>query len=170
MKSKTVNTSDPYKTRVWRGHLFDNRTISALEWAEKRYLRRGWKRKPVRFGQGSYSNSDLSAGTHSGGGAYDAMFVGVPKRHRKAWSKWARKAGFAEWPRLFPQWEADNEHSHGILLGHRTASAAAKNQMLSFKNGRDGLVGNLLDRYWRPRKPRRWSHRQNRPIVHREVK
>lgn len=168
MKSNTVNKTNPYARRWWRGHEFDNRTISALEWAEKRYLRRGWKRQPVRFGQGSFSNADLSAGTHSGGGAVDVMFVGVPDRHRKAWNKWARRAGFGGWPRLYPQWEKNNEHWHGILLGHRTASDAAKQQMLDYKDKRDGLIGHLLDKYWRPRKPRRWSHRQNRPVIHRE--
>lgn len=168
-EGKTVNHTDPYARRGWRGYTFDNRTISAYEWAEKRYLRRGWKRRPIRFGQGSFSHSDLSAGTHAGGGAGDVMFVGVPNRHRKAWSKWARKAGFAEWPRLFPQWELDNEHSHSVLLGHRTASEAAQNQMASFKNGRDGLIGNLLDKFWRPRRPRRWSHRQNKPILLKRV-
>ena len=167
MAGKTVNRSDPYARRVWRGHVLDNRTISALEWAEKRYLRRGTGRKPIRIGQGSYNTSvDASAGTHSGGGAVDVMFVGVPDRHRRAWNRWTRKAGFAGWPRLYPQWAKDNEHWHGLMLGHRNLSSSAQSQIVSWKNGRDGLVGNLLDKYWRPRRPRRWSHRQNKPIVY----
>lgn len=169
MKSKTVNRSDQYARRVWRGFEFDNRTISALEWTEKHYLRFGFRRQRVRFGQGSYSDAALSAGTHSGGGAVDVMFVGVPDRHRRAWNRWARRAGFGGWPRLYPQWEKNNEHWHGILLGHRTASPEAKAQMASYRAGRDGLVGNLLDKYWRPPHERRWSHRLNRPVVRRPL-
>lgn len=169
MRNKTVNRTDPYARRVWRGHTLENRTISALEWAEKKYLRRGFRRQPIRIGQGSFSLGSLSGNTHAGGGAVDVMFVGIPERHRRAWNKWARKAGFAGWPRVQPAWAADNEHWHGILQGNRTLSLAAEAQVAAYKNGRDGLVGNLLDKYWRPARPRRWSHRQNKPIIQRKV-
>ncbi len=166
---KTVNKTNPYARRVWRGHVLENRTISAVEWAEKRYLRRGIRRKPWGVGQGSFAQGSLSAGTHAGGGAIDLMFVGVPDRHRRAANRWLRKAGFAGWPRLYPAWGKGNEHWHGILQGHKTLSPEAQKQVASYKDKRDGLVGNLLDRYWRPRRPRRWSHRQNKPIVLKRV-
>lgn len=164
-KSSTVNKSDPYARRTWRGKPFDNRTVSALEWAEKRYLNRGRNRKPWNISQGSFSSGSLSAGTHSGGGAVDIGFYGVPEKHRKATVKWLRKAGFAAWARTGPAWGTNNDHCHGILLGHKTAALGAKDQMQAFVNGRDGLVGNLIDKTWRPKPPVRWSHRRNKPYV-----
>lgn len=159
----TVNRTDPYKRRTWRGHTFDNRTISALEWAEKRYLARGKNRQPFRIGQGSYSNGSLSAGTH-GGGAVDIMFGGVGPKQRKAIVKWLKRAGFAAWAREGRQWGTNNDHAHGILRGHKTASAAARQQVQSYDAHRDGLAGNGWDDTWRPKPPLRWSHRQNKPV------
>lgn len=159
---QTVNKSDPYRKVWWRGQQFDERTKSALVWAEKQYLSRGKARAPWRFGQGSYSNGSMSAGTHSGGGAVDIMFAGVSAKQRKATVKWLRRAGFAAWAREGSAWGTNNDHAHGVLLGHRTASAGAKQQMDSYRDGRDGLAGNGVDRTPRPPRPRRWSHRQNR--------
>ena len=50
--------TDPYARRTWRNHKFDNRTVSALQWAEKRYLRRApLLRKHWVIAQGSYNGS-----------------------------------------------------------------------------------------------------------------
>ena len=163
----TVNTSDPYKKRQWRGVTLDNRTISAIKWAEKHYLEVAPKKRTKwRIGQGSYSNGSMSGGTHTGGGAVDIMFAGLTAKQRRATTKWLRRAGFAAWSRLDPKvWGANNAHAHAILRGHRTASAAAKAQMVAYDNGRDGLVSNLKDTEWRPKRKRRWSHRQGKPIL-----
>ncbi len=158
--------TDPYAKVTWRGHRFDQRTVSALKWAERRYIAVAPKKRgPWRIGQGSYSDGSLFAGTHSGGGAVDIMFAGLTRKQRRATVKWLRRAGFAAWSRVGPGWSPGNEHAHGILRGHRTASPEAKAQVVAYDAGRDGLVSNLIDREWRPKVKRRWSHRQNRPVL-----
>jgi hypothetical protein len=166
---KTVNTSAPYKKRTWRGVTLDNRTISAIKWAEAHYASRApIKRGPFRIGQGSYNAGkvDASAGTHDGGGVVDIMFAGVSARQRKGIIKWLRRAGFAAWAREGAIWGANgsNDHCHAVLLGHKTASPSAKAQMASYKAHRDGLAYNGYDNTPRPKRPRRWNHRLNKPI------
>lgn len=161
------NASKPYARRTYRGVTLDNRTISALRWAERKYIAEAPKhRAPWRFGQGSYSSGTLSAGTHSGGGAVDIMFAGLNKRQRRAAIKFLRKAGFAAWAREGALWGANgsNDHAHAILLGHRTLSVEAMKQTDSYRAGRNGLANNALDPTWRPKVKRRWSHRLNVPV------
>jgi hypothetical protein len=161
--------SKPYARVQFRGVTLDQRTKSALIWAEKHYREAApRKRQPWRLGQGSYNvGVGASAGTHDGGGVIDIMFAGLNHKQRKATVRWLRKAGFAAWAREGAAWGAggSNDHAHAVLLGHRTASPAAKSQMDSYRAGRDGLAGNAPDHTWKPRRSRRWSHRQNRPRV-----
>lgn len=155
-----------YRKVPFRGVTLDARTASALEWAETRYLRKApRKRVPWRLGQGSYSFSDKSAGTHAGGGSLDIMFAGLNAKQRRATVKWLRRAGFAAWAREGAAWGQNNDHAHAVLLGHRTASPQAKAQMAAFENHRDGLAGDNWDSTWRPKKSRRWSHRRNAPVL-----
>ena len=163
------NSTDPWARTWWRGHKTDNRTVSAAEWAEKRYLARGRNRQKWRVGQGSWANGSMSAGTHSGGSALDIMFAGVNKKQRKAIVKWARKAGFAAWPREGAAWGTNNDHAHLILLptgkGKTNASNGAKDQQRSYLAGRDGLAGDGPDTSPRPKPIPRWSHKRNKPYV-----
>ena len=158
--------SDPYKRRMFRGVSLDNRTISALLWAEKRYLEVApKKRKPFMLAQGSYSTSVNASGqTHAGGGAIDIGAYTLTDRQRKAAVKWLRRAGFAAWYRP-PYNGVWGPHIHAILRGHRNASPAAKAQMVAYDNHRDGLAGNAYDKTWRPKRSRRWSHKQRKPII-----
>jgi hypothetical protein len=154
--------TDPYARRTWRNHKFDNRTVSALQWAEKRYLRRApLLRKHWVIAQGSYNvGVDASAGSHDGGGTVDISVANMNSKQIRATVKWLRKAGFAAWFRNWP----GNQHIHAVLLGHRTASPLAKYQMQAYLNHRDGLAGNAYDPFWRPRPQVRWSHKQGRPV------
>ena len=157
-------SSKPYARVQFRGVTLDQRTKSALIWTEKHYREVApKKRKPFVIAQGSYNAGGVgaSAGTHDGGGAVDIGAASLNYKQRKAAVKFLRKAGWAAWLRDWP----GNVHIHAILLGHRTASAAAKSQMDSYRAGRDGLAGNGVDHTWKPRRSRRWSHRQNRPRV-----
>lgn len=158
--------SKPYARRTYRGHLLDNRTISALEWAERHYLRENRRRAPFRIGQG-IADGSMSGGTHLGGGAVDIMFAGVSQSDRDAIIKWTRRAGFGSWARVGPLWGANgsNDHAHLVLLGHE-ASAAAKAQMQAYLNHRNGLVDNAYDPTPRPRIRRRWNHRLGRPVLY----
>jgi hypothetical protein len=164
--AKTVNKTDPYKRVAFRGVTVDERTKSALLWAEGKYRKVApKKRAPWRLGQGSYSNGSLSAGTHSGGGAVDVMFAGLNAKQRRATVKWLRKAGFAAWAREGAVWGTNNDHYHAVLRGHRNLSPEAAAQVADYDNGRNGLATSLPDHTWRPKRKRRWSHRQNKPIL-----
>lgn len=161
------NASKPYAKRTWRGKPFDNRTVSALKWVEQKYIEVApKKRAPLVFYQGSYSTgaSPNSKGTHDGGGAVDVNVSGMTHKQKMALLKWFRKGGWAAWlrPRMSDTWP---EHIHAILRGHRTASPGAKAQVVAYERHRDGLAGNAYDPTWRPKRPRRWSHRKNRPIL-----
>lgn len=168
---KTVNASKPYAKLWWRGVQVDERTKSALIWAEKRYLKnqvtgekRGKNRKEWRITQGGYNAGGVaaSAGTHDGGGVVDLSVTGMGPKQIKGMVKWLRKAGFAAW---FRDWSG-NEHVHAVLVGHVEASRGAKDQMASYKRHRDGLAGDNWDNAWRPDgKLPRWSHRQNKPFA-----
>ena len=161
-------TSDPYARRVWRGKQFDNRTVSALTWAEKKYLRRApLMRKHWLISQGSYNAGGVNAskGTHDGGGAVDISTSNMTDRQKRGAVKWLRRAGFAAWLRPYlPGPNGWGEHIHAILLEHRTASDGAKDQMVSYKGNRNGLANNAYDGTWRPRPLVRWSHRRGRPV------
>lgn len=155
--------TDPYARRWVQGKQTDNRSQSALEWAQKGYIAKApKKRRPWSITQGGYNAGGVgaSAGTHDGGGAYDLSVNGLNDKQIRAMVKWLRKAGFAAWFRNWP----GNRHVHAILLGHRTASPGAKQQMDSYRAGRDGLAANLLDSTWRPNPLVRWSHKQGKPI------
>lgn len=79
-----------------------------------------------------------SAGTHDGGGALDvAQFSWAAQ---KIW----RQAGWAFWHRrpIAGLWGA---HGHGIVVGCPHASWGAKNQVSSYRNGRNGLANNGSD-------------------------
>jgi len=165
-----VNKTDPYARVWWRGQQFDERTKSALMWAEKHYLYKrngkpkGRNRAPFRFGQGSYSSGvSASAGTHSGGGSADLMFAGLTMRQRRAVVRWLRRAGFAAWAREGPAWGQNNDHCHAVLLWHRNVSPQARAQCRSYRRGRDGLAGDGPDPTPRPKPLPRWSHRANKP-------
>ena len=160
--------SKAYGRTWWRGHQFDNRTVSALMWAERKFLREDKRRKPFRIGQGSWATAQASAGTHSGGSAVDLMFAGVSAADRADTVKWLRRAGFAAWARVGPLWGANgsNDHAHGILLDGANASPQAKAQMASYLANRNGLANNAWDNTPRPRIRRRWNHRLRRPVIH----
>ena len=158
--------SKPYAKVQFRGVTLDQRTKSALLFAERHYTDAApRKRSPWRLGQGSYSDGSMSGGTHLGGGVVDIMFAGLNAKQRKATVRWLRKAGFAAWAREGAAWGTNNDHCHAVLLGHRNLSPAAKQQTDAYRAGRDGLAGNAPDHTWRPRRPRRWSHRKNRPMI-----
>ena len=169
MGKRTGNTSAPYALTSWDNpqswipdEPIDQRTKSALKWVERKS---GVK---ITVVQGSYQarfggGAGASAGTHDAGGVVDVMTIHLTRRQRIRLIRWAKKAGFAAWYRNWP----GNVHSHWVLRGHRNLAPLAAQQVRDFDNGRTGLVGALLDRTWRPKVPRRWSHRKNRPILQR---
>lgn len=131
-----------YEKFTFRGRTLDRQTIAALLAAEHHL---GYDNRIV---QGSYNAGvSQSAGTHDGGGAVDLVWRPRIGRQNRALRKWGH---FAGWPRVrIPGlWE---RHWHGILIGNDKASPDAKNQVVSYRVGRDGLASNGPDRWWRPR-------------------
>ena len=153
--------TDPYGRRWWRGVLLNNRTISALEWVERKS---GIEILPT---QGSYNAGGVSGskGTHDGGGAVDLSIKDLPVSKQNLLDHWMRRAGFASWIRQ-PIPGLWGIHLHAELIGDREASESAKAQWLSFRAHRNGLRDNAYDRAWRPRINRRWNHRLGRPVLH----
>lgn len=123
----------PGSVSNFRGKNLNQRTIQMVLAAER--LLGG---KQFTITQGSYSTSVAASGsTHAGGGAMDTNDAGAG--YEKAQSA-LRQVGFAAWWRH--PWQGPwNDHIHSIALGDPTASAAAKAQMVSYRNGGDGLGG-----------------------------
>lgn len=123
----------PGAVSIFRGKRLNQRTIQMVLAAER--LLGG---KQFAITQGSYSTSVAASGsTHAGGGAMDTNEAGA------GWARAQsvlRQVGFAAWHRT-PSQGPWNDHIHSIALGDPTASPAAKNQMISYKNGGDGLGG-----------------------------
>lgn len=140
-----------YERFTFRGETLDRMTIAALLAAEK-FL--GYDNHIL---QGSYSSSvPQSAGTHDGGGALDLVWRPRIRRQTKMMRKHGR---FAYWPRraLIGHW---NRHGHGILIGNERASSGAKEQIVAYRNGRDGLASNGPDTWWRPKVIRAFDYDQ----------
>lgn len=159
------NQTKPYGRRTWRGVTLENRSISALEWVEKRWTAGVGKGKRLVPVQGSFSTSVRQSGqTHAGGGSVDLSVAGLSRKQRRRLVRIMRRAGWASYyrPPMAGVW---GPHIHAILLGNKTASAAAKWQMSEYRAGRDALTGGSPDRAWRPHRIPRWSHKRNRPIT-----
>ena len=166
-QKKQTHRSRPYAMTKWDNpqpwiadEPIDERTKSALKWVERKSGVR------ITVVQGSYQakfggSATTSAGTHDQGGVVDVMTVHLKRRQRIKMIRWAKRAGFAAWYRNWP----GNQHSHWVLRGHRNLAPSAAAQVRDFDAGRTGLVGALVDHTWRPRKPRRWSHRQGKPVI-----
>lgn len=99
--------------------------------------------------QGAYSHGSLSADTHAGGGAMDVWWSLVDTDAKvRAW----RSCGIAMWPRTevdSVKFGGSNRHGHGLWIGCPHLSPGAASQVVSFRNGRDGLIGNRIDRWAR---------------------
>jgi hypothetical protein len=132
-----------YQVITWRGYQFDRYTVAALEEAERLLG------SPLTILQGSYNGGTgrvaASAGTHDGGGAVDVAVGPMPSRIVRV----LRSVGFAAWHRL-PSQGPWGEHIHAILIGNTAASLGAKQQVVAYRNGRDGLVDNAIDGTWHP--------------------
>lgn len=124
-----------YERIEFRGKTLDRRTAALILVAEKRL---GFK---LTITQGSYNTSvSASGGTHDGGGAVDFAPVGGDI---KQIVRVLRRLGAAAWfrPELWRDgkriWGA---HIHMVMIGHRTASPAAKWQVEEYRAGRNGLA------------------------------
>lgn len=83
----------------------------------------------------SYNTSvEASGGTHSGGGAIDHSKLN--DADTKVW----RECGVADYQRGSPEDPYFDDHNHGIVIGCPHLSGAAADQVVDYKNGRNGLA------------------------------
>ena len=138
-----------YTRKTWRGVTLNQRTIEMILRAEVHMAEMGMAAFQFSISQGSYSSSvAASAGTHDAGGAVDirTSVVNNDKKKVDTMVVALRKAGFAAWSRgrVADSFE-NNKHIHAIAIGDAQASSGAKNQVASFKRGRNGLKGDGAD-------------------------
>lgn len=88
--------------------------------------------------QGSYNTGvSASAGTHDGGGVVD-----IPSTSTDLLKK-LRQAGFAAWIRTSK--EGFSPHTHAVAIGDKEMSRTAKDQVVDYFAGRNGLANNGPD-------------------------
>jgi hypothetical protein len=129
-----------YERIEFRGKTLDRRTVALILLAEKRL---GFK---LSITQGSYNASvEQSGGTHDGGGAVDFAPVGgdikqiVLVLRRLGAAAWFRPELWRDGKRIW------GPHIHMVMIDHRTASPAAKDQIVAYRAGRNGLAGGNPD-------------------------
>ena len=151
-KSDTYESTAPkadYTRKTWRGVKLNQRTIDMILRAEVYMEQLGMASFQFSLSQGSYSSSvAASAGTHDGGGAIDirTSIVNNDKKKVDTMIVALRKAGFAAWSRgRVADSFQNNKHIHAVAIGDKEASSGAKNQIASFKRGRNGLKGDGVD-------------------------
>lgn len=130
---------DPYGRTRKRGVLLNYRTLEMLEITELRSLDR-LGIVPLSLSQGSYNTSvSASAGTHAGGGALDVRVRNLNRNQREAVVYALRRTGFAAWLRTPAQgnWPY---HIHAVAIGDKELSPAARQQVIDYRNGLNGLA------------------------------
>lgn len=144
------------------GHTVDRRTAAMLREAQR--LAREEDPGIERFSltQGSWSHVHASAGTHGGPGAFDMYTSGYSEDQKEIIGLALRRVGFASWLRTTNQgsW---GEHWHGIAMGTEGLPAIARQQVASYRRGRNGLKGDGVDDQPRPDQIQTWEqYQQNR--------
>lgn len=132
-------TDDRYDLTTHDGKKVDRYTDYNLRLAEQRL---GY---PLTIVQGSYHKGvSASAGTHDGGGVVDLLPWDWDTKVRVL-----REVGFAAWhrPAIKGLWA---EHIHAVLIGNERLAPLAAQQVMAYRNGRDGLKSNRPDKFWRP--------------------
>ena len=134
----------PYGRTTFRAVTLNWRTAEMLVVAEKKI-----STAPLGLSQGSWSAAATSGGTHLGGGALDVRAGDRTRTQLDEIQLELRRIGFAAWVRDPSQGDWPY-HVHAIAIGDRDMSDAAAQQVIAYKNGRDGLKGNGPDYGPRP--------------------
>lgn len=143
---------------IFRGFLFDERTMHMILWAEKNA---GFR---FRITQGSYSDGvAASAGTHDGGGAADFSVRLMREAKRTVMLNSLKKAGFAAWYRVKANGFTSN-HVHAIAIACPDLAPLAKSQVKDYDKHLDGLKGHGFDVSFRPNPKVKFSEKLNQPV------
>lgn len=139
--------------RIWRnGKRLSRRVWAILDTVSKE------TGLPVRVLQGSWSRGSLSAGTHTGGGAYDLSVRGmdleeqieltVALRKYCGNSVWLRSSRYG-WPLRL-----GGAHIHGIVDDEPGLAYGAKRQVINARDRLNGLRNRGRDPFPRPARVR----------------
>jgi len=128
----------------------NGRTLSRRDWALLEDAGRA-AGVPVRVVQGSWSRGSLSAGTHSGGGAFDLSVRGMTEAQALRLVHELRKRNVAAWlrSRRFGWYRGD--HIHGIVKDSPGLSYGARRQVINYNQGLNGLANKRRDPHPRPK-------------------
>ena len=142
------------------GKIVDRRTASMLREAQRIANEQDPKIGRFDLTQGSWSHAAASAGTHDGPGAFDMYTAGYTGEQKEIIGLALRTVGFASWRRTRRPgvWE---EHWHGIAIGTDGLPPLARSQVVSYRHGRTGLVGDAVDTQPRPKHLLTWEQYQS---------
>jgi len=110
---------------------------------------------PIRVLQGSFNRGGVSqsAGTHDAGGAFDLSVRGMTEAQAIRLVVALRKRNVAAWLRS-PKygWPArlGGSHIHGIVCDEPGLSYGARQQVVAYRAGRNGLASRARDPFPRP--------------------
>lgn len=128
-------------------------TLSVRVWALIEDARRaaGVNHGRARVVQGSWHEGDLSAGTHSGGGAFDLSATALNKAESLVLVDELRRRNVCAWLRS-PDfgWTSSGPHIHGIVRDEPGLSQDARAQVKAYDRGLNGLAGRRRDPHARP--------------------
>lgn len=143
-------TSNAYQRVVFEGITLNRRTVAFVQQVRQVYADLGGTGK-IHLIQGSYNKGGVaaSAGTHDGGGAYDARPEVEITHNWQTLQKANRLCGGASWERqaIPGVWE---HHVHTIVIGDKEMSPAALKQVQDYHAHLDGMADHAHDGTWRP--------------------
>jgi peptidoglycan hydrolase-like protein with peptidoglycan-binding domain len=147
VKRKPVaNDNEPahdYRRVTYGGRTVNQRTKVILERAAAIFG------QGFTLTQGSYNKGvSASAGTHDGGGVVDISVSGWSRAKMDNAVQALRKAGMAAWLRT-PS-DGFSYHIHGVAIGDKEMSSAAKSQIQQWREDRNGLANRRPDPYADP--------------------
>lgn len=131
----------------------NGKTLESRVWALIEDAANAANAAPAVVVQGSWSNADASAGTHSGGGAFDLRSRDYSTEQALALVDALRRRNVCAWWRT-PQYgwpsSAGGPHIHGIVRDEPGLSPSAADQVNDYDRGRNGLASDAPDPFPRP--------------------
>ncbi len=101
--------------------------------------------------QGSWSDGAQSAGTHSGGGAFDLRIKTIPQTKWEPLTLALRRRNCCAWVRSPAHgWTLSGTHLHAIVRDEAELSPGARQQVADYDAGLNGLANNGPDYHARP--------------------
>lgn len=144
----------------------NGKTLTRRDWALLDDIAKE-TRLPIRVIQGSWANGSLSAGTHTGAGAFDLSISGMTRNEQLQLVNELRRRNVAAWLRS-PEYgwprRIGGAHIHGIVKDTPGLSYGARRQVINYNQRQNGLSSRKPDPHYRPKQtPFRIPNMSNRP-------